>query len=105
MTNRRAFTLRLLGLAGCVALALAAGEASAQTTQAIEVRVGETVSFALPRLAQIIDTEDHAVATMIVTPDGHARVTGVSVGQTRIIGRDFAQIPLIFPVTVIPARP
>ena len=82
-----------------------AGAASAQTTTTVEVRVGETVSFALPRLVQIIDTEDHAVATMIVTPDGHARVTGVSVGQTRIIGRDLAQIPLIFPVTVIPARP
>ena len=105
MINRRTFAVRLVGLAGCVALAMAAGEASAQTTPAIEVRVGETVNFALPRLAQIIDTEDHAIATMIVTPDGYARVTGVAVGRTRIIGRDLAQVPLIFPVTVFPARP
>ncbi len=105
MTDRRTFAIRALGLAGCFALAMAGSEASAQTAQPIEVRVGETVSFALPRLVQIIDTEDHAIATMVVTPDGHARVTGVAAGRTRIIGRDLAQLPLIFPVTVVPARP
>ncbi|MDB4929660.1 MAG: hypothetical protein JWM10_2144 [Myxococcaceae bacterium] len=101
MIHRRAFTL--LGLLGLVGLATA--PASAQTTSAIEVRVGETVSFTLPRLVQIIDTEDHAVATMVVTPDGHARITGVSEGRTRVIGRDLAQLPLIYPVTVVAARP
>jgi len=105
MIDRRTFAIRVLGLAGCIALAMAGSEASAQTAQAVEVRVGETVSFALPRLAQIIDTEDHSIATMVVTPDGQARVTGVAAGRTRIIGRDLAQLPLIFPVTVFPARP
>jgi hypothetical protein len=105
MIDRRGFAIRLVGLAGCAALALASGVAAAQTASAVEVRVGETVSFALPRIAQIIDTENHAVATMVVTPDGHARVTGVAPGTTRIIGRDLAQLPLIFPVTVLPARP
>jgi len=96
--DRRSFAIRALGLAGCLALALSGADASAQTTSAVEVRVGETVSFALPRLVQIIDTEDHSIATMVVTPDGQARVT-------RIVGRDIAQLPLIFPVTVVPARP
>lgn len=105
MVDRRAFATRVLGLIGCAALAVTSGEASAQTTQAVEVRVGETVSFALPRLAQIIDTENHAVATMVVMPDGQARVTGVAAGRTRIIGRDISQLPMIFPVTVFPARP
>lgn len=102
MIVRRAFVTGLLGFA---ALAWPGAGASAQTATDIEVRVGETVSFTLPRLAQIIDTEDHAIATMIVTPDGQARVTGVAPGRTRIIGRDLAQLPLIFPVTVSPARP
>jgi len=105
MMDRRSFAIRALGLAGCLALALSGADASAQTTTTVEVRVGETVSFALPRLVQIIDTEDHSIATMVVMPDGQARVTGVAVGRTRIIGRDIAQLPLIFPVTVIPARP
>ena len=69
------------------------------------MRVGETMSFALPRLVQIIDTEDHGIATMIVTPEGQARVTGVAEGRTRILGRDLAQLPLIYSVTVFPARP
>jgi hypothetical protein len=100
MIHRRAFTL--LGLLALVGLATA--PASAQPASAIEVRVGETVNFSLPRLVQIIDPEDHAIATMIVTPDGQARVTGVSEGRTRIVGRDLAQLPLIYPVTVTPAR-
>jgi hypothetical protein len=103
MIHRRAFTL--LGLLALVGVAAAPAPAAAQSAQPIEVRVGETVSFALPRLVQIIDTEDHAVATMIVTPDGHVRVSGVAEGRTRIVGRDLAQIPLIFPVTVVAARP
>ncbi len=103
--DRRSFAIRALGLAGCLALSLSGADASAQTASTIEVRVGETVSFALPRLVQIIDTEDHSIATMVVTPDGQARVTGVAAGRTRIVGRDIAQLPLIFPVTVVPARP
>lgn len=103
--DRRSFAIRAFGLAGCLALGLSGADASAQTAAAVEVRVGETVSFALPRLVQIIDTEDHAIATMVVTPDGQARVTGVAVGRTRIVGRDIAQLPLIFPVTVVPSRP
>lgn len=105
MIDRRAFTVRLLALAGCAALAMRGGAAAAQTSSEVEVRVGETASFALPRLAQTIDTEDHAIATMVVTPDGQVRVTGVAVGRTRILGRDLAQLPLIYPVTVLPARP
>lgn len=105
MIDRRAFARCLLGLAGFGALAMAGADASAQTAHEIEVRVGETVSFTLPRLVQIIDTEDRSIATMIVTPDGQARVTGVAEGRTRIVGRDLAQLPLIYPVTVLPARP
>ena len=106
MVQRRGFVMGLLGIAGCAALIGFGAEAVAQSApEAIEVRVGETVSFALPRLVQIIDTEDHDIATMVVTPDGQARVTGVAPGRTRILGRDLAQLPLIYAVTVTPARP
>ncbi len=105
MGRRRTFAIQALGLLGCIAMAMAGSKAFAQSTTAVEVRVGETVSFSLPRLVQIIDTEDHAIATIVVTPDGHVRVTGISEGRTRIVGRDLAQLPLIFPVTVLPTRP
>ena len=105
MHLRRSSPLRVLGLAGCLAFGLSTGPAAAQTASGVEVRVGESVNYMLPRLPQIIDTEDHAIATMVVLPDGHARVTGIAVGRTRIIGRDISQLPMIFPVTVIPATP
>lgn len=104
MINRRGFLVATAGVAAVAAAGLQARDASAQSG-GVEVRVGESVLFQLPRIAQIIDTEDHSVATMTVLPDGHARVTGVSEGRTRIIGRDLAQLPLIFPVTVTAARP
>ncbi len=105
MLFRRSSFLRALGLAACVALGLSTGPAAAQTAGGVEVRVGESVNYMLPRLPQIIDTEDHSIATMVVLPDGHARVTGIAVGRTRIIGRDISQLPMTFPVTVIPATP
>lgn len=106
MPLHRSPLLRVLGLAGFVTLALSTGPAAAQTTASgVEVRVGESVLYQLPRLPQIIDTEDHAIATMTVLPTGQARITGVAVGRTRIIGRDISQMPMIFPITVIPATP
>lgn len=101
MNTRWTRALRMVGL---LALSAAAGDASAQSS-AVEVHVGETVNFAIPRLPMFLDTEDHAVATLVVQPNGQARVTGVAVGHTRIIGRDFAEVPMVFPVTVLPARP
>lgn len=105
MPTRRTFLVRALGLAGVVALAFSTGPAAAQNAGGVEVRVGESVNYQLPRLPQIIDTEDHAIATMVVLPDGQARITGVAVGRTRIIGRDISQLPMIFPINVIPATP
>lgn len=71
---------------------------------AVEVRVGETATVPLPRAPMIIGTEDESVARVTVLSDGRAAITGVSVGQTRVIGRDFAQVPIIFPVVVTSAR-
>jgi hypothetical protein len=67
----------------------------------LEVKVGHEIEFQLPRQPQIIDVEHHDVATLTVLPDGRARVRGVAVGATRIIGRDFGDLPMIFAVRVI----
>jgi hypothetical protein len=45
------------------------------------------------------------VATFELMPDGTAHITGVGVGSTRIVGQDFASVPMIIPVLVIAARP
>ena len=66
----------------------------------IEVKVGEDVFFQLPRQPQILGTEHPDIATLTVLPDGRARIHGVSVGATRIIGRDFGDLPMIFPIVV-----
>lgn len=85
------------------ALAALAGARSLRADgRVLEVKVGEELEFTLPRLAQIIDTEDHAIATLTVLPDGRARVRGVAPGRTRIVGRDFGDLPMIFPVLVTP---
>ena len=99
MLTRRAFTASVLALA----LATTATTAVAQQ-RPIEVRVGETAEFTLPRQAMIIDSEDHSIATFELRPDGTAVVTGVAPGRTRIIGRDYAQMPFLYDVIVLPAR-
>ena len=86
-------------------LALRAARAAAQPEPGpVEVAVGETVTITLPRNPMIIDSESRAVATFALMPDGTARITGVSVGSTRIVGQDFASVPMIIPVRVIAAR-
>lgn len=95
-------SLRTLGFLG--ALALTAPAATAQS-RAIEVKVGETVDFALPRQPQILGVENTSIATAAILPDGHARITGVAVGNTRLVGRDFAELPMIFPITVVARTP
>ena len=49
----------------------------------------------------IIDTENHAVATLEMQADGTGRITGVAVGDTRIIGQDFASVPILIPIHVV----
>lgn len=73
------------------------------TATAIEVHVGESTLFQLPRPPMIIGTEDPSIARVTVRPNGQVVVYGLTVGRTRIIGRDFAQRPLIFPVVVLEA--
>ncbi len=92
-SSRRSFLLAV------VVGALAAGGVEAQA-RPIEVRVGEAKEFMLPRQPQILGMEDPAIATVTVLPDGRAVVRGVSVGATRIVGRDFGDLPMIFPVVV-----
>ena len=96
-TTRRGFLFA--ATAGALAAAGAAG-AQAQP-QAFEVRVGEERSFPLPRQPQILGSEDPSIATVTVLPDGRAVVRGVAPGRTRIVGRDFGDLPMIFPVVVI----
>lgn len=81
-----------------IALALLfAGEAAAAV---VRVKVGQTVKVPLPRQPKILGIEDASIASMTVTNDGHAMVSGLRPGKTRIIGRDFAELPIIIPVTV-----
>lgn len=90
--NRRSLLLAGAGVA--------LSAVSAADPRPFEVRVGEERSFALPRQPQILGSEDPAVATVTVLPDGRALVRGVAVGATRIVGRDFGDLPMIFPVVV-----
>lgn len=80
-------------------LALGASLASAQA-RPLEVRVGDDTYLALPRQPRILGSEDDAIATVTVLPDGRARVHGVAAGRTRVIGRDFAELPMVFDVVV-----
>ena len=86
----------LMILAIVLPLLLAGGAAAA----GVKVKVGQTVTVPLPRQPKIIGIEDASIASMKVTDDGHAMVTGLRPGKTRIIGRDFAELPIIIPVTV-----
>ena len=88
----------LLLLAAAVALIFAA--TTSEAAGGVYVARGNTVSVALPRQPRIIAVEDKSVAAMTVTPDGRALVTGLRAGRTRIVGKDYAEVPIIIPVTV-----
>ncbi len=92
-TSRRSFLV-------AVGLAALGGAGAEAQPRPLDVRVGEEKEFMLPRQPQILGSEDPAVATVRVLPDGHAVVRGVSAGATRIVGRDFGDVPMIFPVVV-----
>ena len=70
----------------------------------VKVKVGQTVKVPLPRQPKILGVEDPSIASLKVTPDGHALVTGLRQGRTRIVGRDFAELPIIIPLVVGPAK-
>jgi Flp pilus assembly secretin CpaC len=70
----------------------------------VQVEVGRTVKIKLPRQPRIIGVEDPTIATLRLLPDGHALVTGRRIGRTRIIGRDFAEVPIIIKVAVVPPK-
>ncbi len=95
---------RLVGIlvAGGLALTVMAGTALSQTPEEVLVREGRSVTFPLPRQPQTLASEDPSVALVEILPDGKARVTGVSEGSTRIVGRDHAQVPIIIRVRVLP---
>jgi hypothetical protein len=103
MAHSRSFRrpLGLLLLIGGLALAFSAGPALSQTPEEVLVRVGRSVTFPLPRQPQRLVSEDPSVAVVEVLPDGKARVTGVAVGTTRIVGRDHAQVPMTIEVRVL----
>jgi Pilus formation protein N terminal region len=97
MHTRRNF----LCIAGATWLLSLRSSVQAQAGDGVEVAVGQTTTIQLPRLPMMIDSENHAVATLTVLPDGSARVTGVAVGTTRIVGQDFASVPILFVVNVM----
>lgn len=88
-------------IAGGLALAFVAGPAHSQTPEEVLVREGRSVTFPLPRQPQRLVSEDPSVAVVEILPDGKARVTGVSAGTTRIVGRDHAQVPILIRVRVL----
>lgn len=87
--------------------ALVGARVSAQPSELtpVEIAVGATVTVPIPRRPMIIDTEDHAIATFEMQNDGTARVTGVAVGRTRIVGQDYASVPILIPLNVVAAAP
>lgn len=87
--------------AGALTLAFTATPAHSQTPEEVIVKVGRSATFPLPRQPQILSSEDTSVAVVEVLADGKARVTGVSSGSTRIIGRDHAQVPILIQVRVV----
>jgi Flp pilus assembly secretin CpaC len=93
----RALPKTLLALVLGVGLALLWTGALADS---VRVKAGKTVKITLPRQPKIVSVEDPSIATLKVLPDGHALVQGRRPGRTRIIGRDFAEVPFIIPVTV-----
>jgi hypothetical protein len=97
MRTRRNF----LCIAGTTGLLSLCSIVHAQADRGVEVAVGQTTVIQLPRMPMVIDSENHAVATLTVLPDGSARVTGVAVGSTRIVGQDFASVPIILVVNVV----
>jgi hypothetical protein len=82
--------------------AMLALPAHSQTPEEVLVRVERSVTFPLPRQPQRLASEDPSVAVVELLEDGKARVTGVSPGTTRIVGRDHAQVPIIIQVRVLP---
>ncbi len=92
--------LRLL-FAGGLVLAFIAGPAFSQTPEEVLVRESRSVTFPLPRQLQLLESEDPSVAVVEVLADGKARVTGVSVGSTRLVGRDHSQVPIVIRVRVV----
>jgi Flp pilus assembly secretin CpaC len=95
--NMRDDARNLVKVLALLAVALWATPASADE---VVVKVGAAVVITLPRQPQRIAVEDETVASLTLLPDGRARVRGLRVGRTRIIGRDHAQVPIIVPVRV-----
>lgn len=81
---------------------VASAQPAVGSTAQITVRVGATTVFQLPRQPQFLSSQNPAVAAMVVLPDGRVQVRGVSAGQTQIVGRDFAEMPFVYAVTVTP---
>lgn len=91
----------LLGVVMIDLLALAwLPDAQAQIPEVVHVKVGKVATVQLPRQLQRLSTEDAAIATVEVLPDGRISVTGRKAGETRIVGRDQAQVPIIIRVKV-----
>lgn len=78
------------------------GPAAAQTPEVVVVKVGKTVTVALPRRPQTLASENPSVASLRVLPAGKAEVTGHKPGETRLVGRDDAHVPIIIKVRVEP---
>ena len=83
-----------------LAFALAPARAQAQTPQEIRVKVGATTSVMLPRKPKFLGVENSELASATVMPSGKVKVTGKKAGRTRLVGRDFADVPMVIPILV-----
>lgn len=81
-------------------LSLMCSATPARAATTVEVKAGRTVTITLPRNPRIVGVEDPAIATLELLQDGRGRVSGKRPGKTRIIGRDFAEVPFIIAVRV-----
>lgn len=92
-----------LVLALAAALGLALGRSSpAQVPEQVTVRVGQAAVVTLERRPQRVAVEDSDIASLEVLPEGGLRIVGLRIGETRILGRYDAQLPIIIRVKVVP---
>ncbi len=93
-------TILLLGAAALIASSLAPTGATAQTPQKIIVKVGDSSKVVLGGKPKSARSENPAIATVLILPDGRVQVTGIAVGHTRLIGTKGNKQPLMLPITV-----
>lgn len=90
----------LLGATALIASAFLPAGALAQIPQQILVKVGDRSPVMVGGKPKSARSENPAIAKVAILPDGRVQVTGIAVGNTRLIGTKKNNQPLILPIIV-----